>query len=57
MTIRHGFADSLWLGQDGAATVEYAALITFLAIGLVMAITAMSGSMTGLFQKIATGMS
>jgi Flp pilus assembly pilin Flp len=57
MAIRHGSAGRFWLGQDGAATVEYAALITFLAMAIVVAITVMSGSMTGLFLKIATGMS
>jgi Flp pilus assembly pilin Flp len=57
MAKRPGFADRLCRGEDGATMLEYALLITFVAIACVVAITALGHSLATPFQNAINGLS
>jgi pilus assembly protein Flp/PilA len=44
-------------GEEGATMVEYALMVALVAILCIATITAMSGSLQGMFTSIQTGLS
>lgn len=57
MEKRPGFAGRFRLGEDGATMVEYALLLSFVAMACVVAVTALGQSLIGPFQQAINGMS
>jgi Flp pilus assembly pilin Flp len=57
MAKRPGFIGRLRHGEDGATMLEYALLITFVAIACVVAVTALGQSLKTPLQNAINGLS
>ncbi|MBI3616334.1 MAG: Flp family type IVb pilin [Candidatus Omnitrophica bacterium] len=43
-------------GQKGAAAIEYALLASLIALAIIVAVTAMSGQLSTVFDKVRTAL-
>jgi Flp pilus assembly pilin Flp len=57
MVKRSGFAGWLRHDEDGATMLEYALILTFVAMVCVVAVTALGLSLSGPFQTAINGLS
>ena len=44
---------NFWVDESGATAVEYGIIIALIAGAIILALTALGGSLTGLFQGMA----
>lgn len=51
-----GLLKQFWQEEDGATAIEYALIAGLVAVAIIAALTAMSGSISDLFTRIKTAL-